>query len=58
MFVGMLVFLILFFNFNQLPAAKKGFKKQASLQTLVPSYFVRALQYILQVVITISQIQQ
>ena len=30
-------------NFNQLPAAKKGFKKRASQQTFGPSYFVRAL---------------
>ena len=30
-----------FFNFNQLPAAKKGLKKQASLQTFGPSYFVK-----------------
>ena len=36
-------FLNSFLNFNQLPAAKKGFKKQASLQELGPSYFVRAL---------------
>ena len=39
----MLAFLFLFFKFNQLRAAKKEFKKQASLQTLGPSYFVRAL---------------
>ena len=32
---------ILFLNFNQLSAAKKDFKKQASLQMLGPSYFVR-----------------
>ena len=36
-------FLIFFLNFNQLPAAKKGFKKQASLQRLGSSYFVRTL---------------
>ena len=36
-------FLNPFLNFNQLPAAKKGLKKQASLQTFGPSYFVRAL---------------
>ena len=40
----MLVFGISFFsNFNQLPAAKKGFEKRASLQMLGPSYFIRAL---------------
>ena len=33
----------LLFPFNQLPAAEKGFKKRASLQTLGPSYFVGAL---------------
>ena len=32
-----------FLNLNQLPAAKKVFKKRASLQMLGPSYFVRAL---------------
>ena len=37
-FVGMLVFWILFLNFNQLPATKKG----VSLQTLGPSFCVRA----------------
>ena len=36
-----------FLNFNQLPAAKKGFKKRAFLQTLDPSYFVRALGVLL-----------
>ena len=40
MFVGMLVF---YPFFNQLPAAKKGFKKQVSLQTFGPLCFVRAL---------------
>ena len=39
-FVGMLVFWILFLNFNQLPAGKKGFKNRASLlQAFGPSYF-------------------
>ena len=43
MFVGMLIFLILFSNFDQLHATKKGFKKRASLQMFGPSYFFRAL---------------
>ena len=43
MFVGMLIFLILFLNFDQLPAAKKGFKNGAAQQTFDPSYFDRAL---------------
>jgi hypothetical protein len=38
------LFLILFLNFIQLPAAKKGFKNGASQQTFGPSFFVRALQ--------------
>ena len=32
-----------FMNLNQLSAAKRGFKKQASQQSFGPSYFVRAL---------------
>ena len=35
-------FLILFLDFNKLPAEKKGFKKRASIQTFGTSYFVRA----------------
>ena len=31
-----------FLDLSQLPAAKKGFKKQASQQTFGPSYFVKA----------------
>ena len=34
---------IVFLNFNQLPAAKKGFKNGASQQTFGPFYFDRAL---------------
>ena len=37
-------FLIIFLNFNQLPTAKKGLKKQASLQILGPSNFVRVFR--------------
>ena len=38
-------YLFIFFNFNQLPAGKEGFKNRASLQALGPSYFVRALVF-------------
>ena len=43
MFVGMLIFWIIFLNFDQLHATKKGFKKRASLQMLGSSYFFRTL---------------
>ena len=33
-----------FLNFNQLPAAKKGYKNGASQQTFGPSYFERGLE--------------
>ena len=44
MILGMLVSNPFFLKFDQLPAPKKGFKKQAALQTLGPSYFLRALE--------------
>jgi hypothetical protein len=43
-FVIMHHFLNPYLNFNQLPAAKKGFINGASQQTFVPSYFDRALE--------------
>ena len=44
LFVGMLIFWILFLKLNLLSAAKKkGLKKRASQQMFGPSYFVRAL---------------
>ena len=42
-FVGMHRFWIPYLNFNQLPAAKKGFTTSASQQTFGPSYFDKAL---------------
>ena len=49
MFVGMLIFETFFYYFNQLPAARIGFKNLASPQMFGSSYFVRALAMQLQI---------